>query len=192
MAFLQTIRNLLLPFASREDVPVVPAPMTAYSVRPLTETDLDEVLRLNLRCFVNGENYTKHTFNYLLTQPNALCYQIATAEHAMAGFICVLVAENGAAHVTTIGVAPEHRRRGLAEKLLTHVDRALFEKGVGSIMLEVRVSNRAAQQLYLSFGFSIVQRLSSYYNNGEDGFLMVKAVDGGGEARTRNDRPERG
>lgn len=164
----------------------MPAPMTTYAVHPLTEKDLDEVLRLNLRCFVNGENYTKHTFNYLLTQPNALCYQISTEERSMAGFICVLLAENGAAHVTTIGVAPEHRRRGLAERLLRHVDRALLEKGVGSIMLEVRVSNRAAQQLYLSCGFSIVQRLSAYYNNGEDGFLMVKAVEAHDQAPSRS------
>lgn len=178
MAFLQTLRNLLLPFAEREDVPVVPAPPTSYSVQPLIERDLDEVLRLNLRCFANGENYTKHTFNYLLTQPNAICYQIATEERVMAGFVCVLVGNNGTAHITTIGVAPEHRRRRLAERLLAHLDRALAKRSIGSVMLEVRVSNRAAQDLYKHCGFSVVQRLSSYYNNGEDGFLMMKPVGG--------------
>lgn len=188
MAFLQAIRNLLLPFATRDEAPVIPAPITTYAVHPLTEKDLDEVLRLNLRCFANGENYTKHTFSYLLTQPNAICYQVATREKAMAGFICVLVGENGVAHITTIGVAPEHRRRGLAERLLQHVDRALFEKGIGSIMLEVRVSNRSAQSLYLSCGYTIVQRLSNYYNNGEDGFMMVKSVSGPGSETEGRDR----
>lgn len=178
MAFLQTIRNLFLPFAVREDGPAEPALMTTYSVRPLTERDLDEVLRLNLRCFKNGENYTKHTFSYLLTQPNAICYKISSAEGAMCGFVCVLIGENGAAHITTIGVAPEHRRRGLADRMLSHLEHALKMKHISSVMLEVRVSNRAAQNLYKSCGFSVVQRLSSYYNNGEDGLLMVKAVGG--------------
>ena len=43
-------------------------------------------------------------------------------------------------------------------------------------MLEVRVSNMAAQKLYNSAGYSVVQRLTSYYSNGEDGYLMVKAL----------------
>jgi [ribosomal protein S18]-alanine N-acetyltransferase len=176
MAFLQSIRNLLVrPAASRVTV-VEPAPPTAYAVRPMVPSDLDEVLRLNFRCFENGENYTKHTFSYLLSQPNALCFQIVTAEKRMTGFLFVLLGEDGIAHITTIGVAPEHRRRGLAEQLLDHLDQALIEKGVTSIVLEVRVGNRAAQSLYKTCGFIVTQRISGYYNDGEDGFLMVKAL----------------
>jgi ribosomal protein S18 acetylase RimI-like enzyme len=44
------------------------------------------------------------------------------------------------------------------------------------IRLEVRVSNVAAQSLYRQFGYATVQRLENYYNNGEDGFLMVKSL----------------
>lgn len=177
MAVLQVIRNFFIPFASREVEVVVPAPPTSYSVHPLTGTDLDEVLRLNFRCFKNGENYTKHTFSYLLTQPNALCYKIVTAEQRIAGFLCVLVGENGAGHITTIGVAPEHRRRGLAERLLSHLDEVLRERSIDSAVLEVRASNTTAQRLYQSCGFTVLQRLSSYYTDGEDGFLMMKALN---------------
>ena len=59
---------------------------------------------------------------------------------------------NGAAHLTTIGVAPEHRRRGLAERILNHIEDKLRRKDVGTIMLEVRVSNYGAQQLYRRIG----------------------------------------
>lgn len=176
MAVLQAIRNLLILFPEPEAAVVVPAPQTTYTVRPLIETNLDEVLRLNMRCFKNGENYTKHTFAYLLNEPNALSYQIVTAENQMAGFVCVLVGEDGAAHITTIGVAPEHRRRRLAEQLLSHLELSLKAKNVGAIVLEVRVGNVAAQNVYNRCGFSITQRLSRYYNNGEDGFLMVKSL----------------
>ncbi len=177
MAFLQTVRSLFVPFATREATPVDPAPPTTYSVHTLTDADLDEVLRLNLRCFKDGENYTKHTFAYLLTQPNALCYKVVTAEKRIAGFLCVLVGENGTGHITTIGVAPEHRRRKLAERLLAHLERALKQRSIASAVLEVRVGNRTAQKLYESCGFAVLQRLSNYYNDGEDGFLMVKALN---------------
>lgn len=176
MAFLQAIRNFLVRPAARRVILVEPAPPTVYDVRPLAPNDLDEVLRLNLRCFENGENYTKHTFSYLLSQPNAICFQVVTAEKRMAGFLFVLVGEDGIAHITTVGVAPEHRRRGLAERLLDNLERTLKEKGVASVVLEVRVSNRAAQSLYRASGFFVTQRISGYYNDGEDGYLMVKAL----------------
>lgn len=176
MAVLQAIRNLLIPFAEPETDTVVPAPATSYVISSLAEKNLEELLRLNMRCFRNGENYTKHTFAYLLNEPNALSYQVVTAGNQMAGFVCVLIGEDGAAHITTIGVAPEHRRRGLAERLLFHLEKSLKAKSVGAIVLEVRISNAAAQNLYKRRGFSIVQRISRYYNNGEDGFLMMKAL----------------
>lgn len=176
MAVLQAIRNLLIPFPEPEIAIVVPAPPTTYAVRPLMDKNLQEVLRLNMRCFKNGENYTKHTFAYLLNEPNAVSYQIVTAEGQMAGFVCVLVGEDGAAHITTIGVAPEHRRRSLAEQLLEHLEGSLIAKKVGAIVLEVRVGNVAAQNLYRRCGFSITQRIAHYYNNGEDGFLMMKSL----------------
>ena len=112
MAFLQAIRNFLVRPAARKVTVVEPAPPTQYSVLPLTASRLDEVLRLNFRCFENGENYTKHTFSYLLSQPNALCFQVVTENKRMAAFLCVLIGDDGVAHITTIAVAPEHRRRG--------------------------------------------------------------------------------
>lgn len=176
MAFLQALRNFFVPAAARRITVVEPAAQTDYCVAPLTPNHLNEVLYLNFRCFEDGENYNKHTFSYLLSQPNALCFQIATAENEMAGFLCVLVGDNRIAHITTIGVAPEHRRRGLAERMLAELDRALIERGITSIVLEVRVGNTAAQSLYRTCGFLITQQISQYYNDGEDGYLMVKAL----------------
>ena len=177
MAVLQVIRNFFIPSRVRQFEAIVPAPPTVYSVRELAAADLDDVLRLNYRCFENGENYTKHTFSYLLSQPNALCFQVKTAEGRMAAFLCVLFGSDGVAHITTIGVAPEHRRRGLGTMLLDHLTATMAERRLGSVVLEVRVGNLPAQMLYKECGFSIVQRLSNYYNNGEDGFLMMKAVN---------------
>ncbi len=176
MAVLQTIRNFFGPVEILAPEAVVPAPPTVYSIHPLTTNHLNEVLRLNVRCFRNGENYTKHTFNYLLGEPRNLSYRIVTAAGEMAGFVFVLVNEDGSAHLTTIGVAPEHRRRRLARQLLSHVEQALRNRGILTIVLEVRVSNTSAQNLYHESGYSSVQRLAKYYNNGEDCYLMMKSL----------------
>jgi ribosomal-protein-alanine N-acetyltransferase len=94
----------------------------------------------------------------------------------MVGFIFIMLNQNGAGHITTIGVAPEHRRRGLAMTLLKHAENALQNRRISLMTLEVRAGNTAAQKLYLGLGYSIVQRLKEYYNNGEDGLLMIKSI----------------
>lgn len=176
MAVLQTIRNFFVPVDFSEPENVIPAPPTEYLIRPLTDQNINEVLRLNVRCFRNGENYTKHTFNYLLSEPRNLSYRIVTSSGEMVGFVFVLVNNDGSAHLTTIGVAPEHRRRKLAQRLLSHLENALRKRSISTIVLEVRVSNTAAQYLYREAGYATVQRLAKYYNNGEDCFLMVKSL----------------
>ena len=177
MAVFQSIRDFFVPPTVYEPEQVVPALPTVYEIRPLTDRQIDEVLKLNLRCFNAGENYTKHTFSYLLNEPDSLSYRAVTPSGQMAAFVFVMVSQaDGAAHITTIGVAPEHRRRGLAAMLLKHAEKTLHKKGVGAIMLEVRVGNDAALNLYCTLGYTIVQRLNRYYNNGEDGFLMIKSL----------------
>lgn len=176
MAVLQTIRNLFVPAVAEEPEIVIPAPLTEYSIRPLTSAQLKEVLRVNLRCFKNGDNYTKHTFSYLLNEPKTLSYRAVTPAGEIVGFAFVMVNNNGAGHLTTIGVAPEHRRRGVAKMLLSHLENALRERGIGTILLEVRVGNTAAQRLYRENGYTATQRIGKYYSNGEDCFLMVKSL----------------
>lgn len=176
MAVLQTIRKLFVPVEAGEPEIVVPAPPSSYSIHPLTDKNLNEVLRLNVRCFRNGENYTKHTFNYLLGEPRNLSYRVITPSGEMVGFVFVLVNQDGSAHLTTIGVAPEHRRRGVAKRLLIYLESALQARSIFTIVLEVRVSNTSAQDLYRDAGYSVVQRLTKYYNNGEDCYLMVKSL----------------
>lgn len=176
MAVLETIRSFFVPSVFAEPEIVVPAPFTEYDIKPLTIDHLPEVLRLNIRCFRNGDNYTKHTFNYLLNEPRTLSYRLVTSSGELVAFVFVMVNENNAAHLTTIGVAPEHRRRGLAVRLLDHIEDVLKTRDVGTVMLEVRVGNTEAQQLYRRAGYMVVQRIAKYYNNGEDCFLMIKSL----------------
>src|SRR6476619_5076249 len=102
MAVLETI----LSFFSTAPAPaedIVAAPECEYSVAPLKLDHLREVLLLNIRCFQNGDNYTKHTFDYLLNEPRTLSYRVVTDAGDMAAFAFVMVNDRNAAHLTTIG-----------------------------------------------------------------------------------------
>ena len=179
MAVLATIRNLFAGGASSHseaEERIDAAPPSSYAIRPLTEKRLKEVLNLNLRCFRDGENYTKYTFAYLFNEPRALSYQIVTDDCSMAAYMFVIMQNDGTAHLTTIGVAPEHRRRGLAAMLLAHLETVLRAKGISTIVLEVRVKNVPAQLLYVRNGYATIKRIASYYSDGEDCFMMVKSL----------------
>ncbi|MBE7517053.1 MAG: ribosomal protein S18-alanine N-acetyltransferase [Chloracidobacterium sp.] len=177
MAVLSTIRKLFHNDAYDASDPVLPAPTAEYSIRPLTPDDLAEVLTLNIRCFRNGDNYTKHTFEFLLSDARTLGYKMVADGSEMVGFAFIMENPNGAAHLTTIGVSPEHRRRGIAARMLQHVEMKARSRGLYTVVLEVRAGNLAAQDLYRRAGYSIVQRISKYYFNGEDGFLMMKGLN---------------
>jgi ribosomal-protein-alanine N-acetyltransferase len=77
------------------------------------------------------------------------------------------------AHVTTIGVALAHRGRHVGELLfLTMIDIALEQRSAW-LTLEVRVSNRVAQNLYQKYGLTIAGTRKHYYSDdGEDAYLM--------------------
>ena len=147
-----------------------------YDVRPLTAAQLDECWRLDHRCFVDGEAYSRETFEYLLTSPESVSYRAVTSDGTMIGFIVGIVEPDQTGHITTLGVAPEHRRRGIAQRMLLKVEEGFKRRGVRITRLEVRSVNTGAQDLYLKLGFAVTQRLPRYYSNGGDGLLMVKPL----------------
>jgi ribosomal-protein-alanine N-acetyltransferase len=80
----------------------------------------------------------------------------------------------GEAHISTIAVRPEWRRRGLGELLLVAMLELAVELGGDLATLEVRVSNVAAQSLYQKYGFAKVGLRPHYYRDrGEDALIMT-------------------
>lgn len=156
---------------------LVPPVNAHYDLRPLTVAQIDECWQLDQRCFVDGEAYSRDTFEYLLTAPESVSYRIVTQNSAMAGFVIGLLEPDHTGHITTIGIAPEHRRRRLASCLLERVEGSFQRRDARIVRLEVRATNLPAQKLYLSLGYSVTQRLPKYYSNGGDGLLMVKPLD---------------
>jgi ribosomal-protein-alanine N-acetyltransferase len=152
-------------------------PKERYDIRPLTISQLDECWRLDQRCFVDGEAYSRDTFEYLLTSPESVAYRAVTPDGLMVGFIVGLVEPQNTGHITTLGVAPEHRRRGIAAQMLIKVEENFRRRHVRTIRLEVRSVNSGAQNLYRNLGYTVTQRLPRYYSNGGDGLLMIKSIE---------------
>ena len=120
---------------------LVPPTNAHYDLRPLTMSQIDECWRLDQRCFLDGEAYSRDTFEYLLGSPESVSYRVVTQNSAMAGFVIGLVEPDHTGHITTIGIAPEHRRRRLASCLMDRVEDGFRQRNVRIVRLEVRATN---------------------------------------------------
>ena len=80
------------------------------------------------------------------------------------------------ADIESVFVKKEFRKQGLASKLIQGIERALIDKNIEKIFLEVRLSNLPAQNLYAKQGFNKISERKSYYNDGEDAVIMAKEL----------------
>lgn len=76
------------------------------------------------------------------------------------------------AHITNVAVHPEHRRYGVASRLLLDLAEAAIARQCESWTLEVRASSTGAQALYRSFGFVPAGVRKGYYEGVEDAIVM--------------------
>ena len=87
---------------------------------------------------------------------------------------------DGEAHISTIAIHPDYRRRGYGEILLAGMFHKALQLDAEYIVLEVRVSNAAAQHLYCKYGFRRHGRKRNYYrSNREDAYDMRVCLDAG-------------
>ena len=77
------------------------------------------------------------------------------------------------AHITTIAMHPDYRRRGLGEFMLVGLIDIAYSIRAKWVTLEVRVSNYSAQNLYRKYGFREAGLRHRYYSdNQEDALIM--------------------
>jgi [ribosomal protein S18]-alanine N-acetyltransferase len=81
------------------------------------------------------------------------------------------------AEVLTIGVIPNARRRGVGSGMLAALMTEARRRGARQVLLEVRVDNLPARQLYRREGFIELGIRRGYYDNGRvDAVMMGHAL----------------
>ncbi len=79
-------------------------------------------------------------------------------------------------HVNKIAVAEEERRRGIAQALMDHCIAFGKAHGIKSISLEVRQTNRGAQDFYKHLAFAPLYVRPKYYPDGEAAVVMLREL----------------
>ncbi len=150
-------------------------PLTDWKILPLTEEDIDEVLKIEEDSFPTP--WSRNIFIKELKNP--VSYSLAgwltrDSSDLLVAYVFFWIVQ-GEAHILNLTVREEFRRMGLSKRLLGFVLPFMREKGVEDIFLEVRKSNKAAISLYESFGFRVFYERKDYYVD-EDALVMGLAL----------------
>jgi ribosomal-protein-alanine N-acetyltransferase len=170
-----------------------------YTIRPMGTGDVPAVAAIERLSFPTP--WPASSFSYELNhRPESLYYVLlkpATGEDAPVGRRCCrwlrgvmglsresrvigyvgLRLQPAEAHISTIAVHPDWRRKALGGLLLLTAMEKALELEVNVVSLEVRPSNQAAQHLYRKYGFRFMGVHRGYYRDGEDAWLMEVEVN---------------
>ena len=83
------------------------------------------------------------------------------SEDLLAYFVLMSVLDE--MHLLNFSISAKYQRQGLARILLDKMREHAHEKDILSILLEVRVSNQRAVDVYQRFGFAEIGRRKAYY-----------------------------
>ena len=142
-----------------------------YRIVPAALWDLPAIQRLE-RVIFPHDAYTRFDLLLLFLNPHMVNLKMLTPDGGLVGFASGgRLLGLGKTWIMTIGIHPDHQRRGLGRRLLAMCEARVRER---PIYLTVRASNDRALALYRRNGYRQVRVKYRYYVDGETGLEMRK------------------
>ncbi len=135
------------------------------AIRPMDPADLPSVLALEQVTFAQPWDEAILASEVV---SNNRAYLVADAGGEIVGYGGLLL-DADEAHIVTLATAV--RRQGLGTRLMLGLVDAAIAYGAEHLTLEVRASNKVAQDLYRKFGMAPVGVRAEYYGD-EDAMVM--------------------
>ena len=143
--------------------------------RPMAAADAEAAAALDSACFAGAshEPWSAQLFLDELAEglPAARSWWVAHDNGELIGLAGGMVVD-GDVQILDVAVSPEHRRRGIARKLLAHVSYDAQMLGCTTASLEVEAENESAIALYAALGFKPAGLRKNYYGPGAHAQVM--------------------
>lgn len=137
-------------------------------INKMQVSDLPEIMQIENLCFKTP--WKLDYFETELSYSDSTCLTVRL-DKKITGYI-ILRNFVDEIHIMNIAVHPTHQSQCIATKVLEYVFKNISKDM--SMLLEVRLSNIAAQKLYKKMGFTNLYTRKAYYDDGEDAIVMVK------------------
>ena len=90
------------------------------------------------------------------------------------GFIAPVTSGPKTARILVMAVLEAFRGQGIGSALMRAFTNECGLRGLSNVELEVRLSNKPAIKFYLKHGYQIIDVITGFYKDGEDGYKMWK------------------
>ena len=149
---------------------------------PMRRRHLRSVLRIESRVY--PVPWSMSLFLSELALRSTRAYYVAFVGRQLVGYAGLMMTLDDG-HVTTIAVDPVWHRHKIGSRLLLALAREALRRGATSLTLEVRLGNKAAQNLYRRFGFRPVGVRKNYSAETKEDALVMWAEDVAGPEYAR-------
>jgi ribosomal-protein-alanine N-acetyltransferase len=137
---------------------------------PMRRRHLRSVLKIEQEVYPRP--WSASLFLSELALRSTRAYYVARNGREVVGYAGLMMTVDDG-HVTTIAVDPRWHRHKIGTRLLLVLAREGIARGATSLTLEVRMTNKGAQELYRRFGFGPVGVRKNYYQEvNEDALVM--------------------
>jgi [ribosomal protein S18]-alanine N-acetyltransferase len=137
---------------------------------PMRRRHLRGVVRIEAQVYPRPWSHSLFVSELALRSSRS--YVVAKVGREVVGYAGLMMSLTDG-HITTIAVDPAWHRRGVGTRLLLTLAYEAVERGALALTLEVRLSNKGAQEMYKRFGFTAVGVRKGYYaDTGEDALIM--------------------
>lgn len=130
-------------------------------IRTASPDDAKLMASLEQRIFPE-DPWPAHDIASMAEMPYIFSFIVEDADEPI-GYAMIQGAPKSVADILTIGVVPEHRRKGGAEALLEAMFDAVRKIGVETVYLEVRESNKGAHKFYEKHGGEFEGKRPRYF-----------------------------
>jgi len=141
-------------------------------IRPAGHGDLDAIHAIESDSF--PAPWRREFFESELSAPGRFTL-VATAATRVVGYIFAMWIFDEM-HVNKIAVEERERRKGIALQLMDRCLEFARDNAIRTISLEVRQSNRGAQDFYKALDFAPLYVRPRYYPDGESAVVMVREL----------------
>jgi len=145
-------------------------------IRGYRPDDFEEILVMDRACFPPHIAFSRWELAFNLNHPQSIT-RVAEDSRGIVGFILArMVRRSRTAHIITLDVAPEVRRKKIGTTLMGLLHDELAGRGIRSVTLEVSVQNLAALRLYERFHYRRTRLLPGYYHGIEDAYQLKASI----------------
>jgi len=144
-------------------------------IRSYHPLDFERLYQIDRICFEPDLAYSHSELGFYLRDPRSVV-RVAEVSGEIAGFVLGRVEQDSIAHVITLDVAPEARRRGLGTRLMRAIHREFLRCNAEISVLEVSTENTGARRFYERLQYRYAGMLPGYYNGRIDACRMVRRL----------------